>query len=201
MRSSAAPRRPFAPAAALACAVVALTALTALAACKAKDSARPAPAAGTERGACYGNGTCNDGLVCLSELCVRPPGADCAAVATKLASMMLGNYAPRDERDAYLADTRAACEAAHLTKEDGACLLDAPHRNALGRCPHLVGVGDCAAIVAKLQALKPAGAVDQFRATTADRLASRCKNEIPSKIFEACVLKAQTIDDLDRCAW
>jgi hypothetical protein len=25
---------------------------------------------GTEKGACYGNGTCNDGLMCLSELCV-----------------------------------------------------------------------------------------------------------------------------------
>ncbi len=28
------------------------------------------PAAGTEGGDCYGNGTCNDGLVCLSDLCV-----------------------------------------------------------------------------------------------------------------------------------
>ncbi len=27
---------------------------------------------GTERGACYGNGTCNDGLICLSDLCVKP---------------------------------------------------------------------------------------------------------------------------------
>ncbi len=28
------------------------------------------PAAGDEGGDCYGNGTCNDGLVCLSDLCV-----------------------------------------------------------------------------------------------------------------------------------
>lgn len=28
------------------------------------------PAAGTERGPCYGNGTCNPGLSCLSDLCV-----------------------------------------------------------------------------------------------------------------------------------
>lgn len=34
------------------------------------------PAAGTERGACYGNGTCNADLVCASGLCVRlPPSA------------------------------------------------------------------------------------------------------------------------------
>jgi hypothetical protein len=28
---------------------------------------------GTEGGACYGNGTCNAGLTCLSKLCVMPP--------------------------------------------------------------------------------------------------------------------------------
>lgn len=32
------------------------------------------PAAGSERGPCYGNGTCNAGLVCLSNLCVREGG-------------------------------------------------------------------------------------------------------------------------------
>jgi hypothetical protein len=31
------------------------------------------PATGTERGPCYGNGTCNTGLVCLSNTCVKPP--------------------------------------------------------------------------------------------------------------------------------
>lgn len=34
----------------------------------------PGPPAGSERGPCYGNGTCNQGLVCLSQLCVRPSG-------------------------------------------------------------------------------------------------------------------------------
>jgi len=32
------------------------------------------PATGAERGPCYGNGTCDDGLVCLSELCVDAKG-------------------------------------------------------------------------------------------------------------------------------
>lgn len=31
------------------------------------------PTMGTERGKCYPNQTCNDGFVCLSDLCVRPP--------------------------------------------------------------------------------------------------------------------------------
>lgn len=41
------------------------------------------PGAGSERGACYGNDTCNEGLQCLSGLCVRLPetGAE-PAVAT-----------------------------------------------------------------------------------------------------------------------
>lgn len=34
------------------------------------------PPEGIERHACYANGTCNDGLMCLSDLCVRLPTAD-----------------------------------------------------------------------------------------------------------------------------
>lgn len=34
-----------------------------------------APADGEERGPCYGNGTCNAGLTCLSDVCVRAPDA------------------------------------------------------------------------------------------------------------------------------
>jgi sulfatase modifying factor 1 len=34
---------------------------------------------GAERCACYGNGTCNTGFVCLSNLCVSPGGSDAAA--------------------------------------------------------------------------------------------------------------------------
>jgi hypothetical protein len=37
------------------------------------------PPAGSERGACYGNGTCDAPLVCLSDLCVRDDSADAAA--------------------------------------------------------------------------------------------------------------------------
>jgi hypothetical protein len=36
------------------------------------------PATGTERGACYGNATCNEGLSCLSETCVRLPDGGAA---------------------------------------------------------------------------------------------------------------------------
>jgi hypothetical protein len=37
---------------------------------------RTSAAAGELRGACYGNGTCNAGLTCLSDVCVVAPGGD-----------------------------------------------------------------------------------------------------------------------------
>jgi hypothetical protein len=177
-------------------------ALLLVAACKNQDAGASAPPsgapAGTERGACYGNNTCNDGLVCLSDLCVRPPGADCAQVAEKLSYLMLGNYADRDARTAFLASTRDDCEAAHLTKDEGACLMSAPHRNALSQCPKVIGVGDCKKILAHLPDLT---GQDQYQTTEADHVASRCKNETPSKAFELCALAAKDVKDLERCSW
>ncbi|HVU04056.1 MAG TPA: hypothetical protein VHE30_19990 [Polyangiaceae bacterium] len=50
--------------------------------CGGDDSAKSAaPAAGTERGPCYGNGTCNSGLTCLSEVCVAAGAGGAAADA------------------------------------------------------------------------------------------------------------------------
>jgi hypothetical protein len=110
---------------------------------------------GAERGRCYPNGTCNDGLVCLSDVCVRPPPADCAKVATKLASYRLGNYAPRDERDKVIEELRASCVAAQLSVEEGDCILEATGRLAVARCPEpllaeLEGDADGCKTVAKI---------------------------------------------------
>ena len=79
-------------------------------------------AAGAERGDCRPDGTCDLGLLCLSKLCVRPPGADCKAVAGTLASLELGNYAAEEELAPIAAKQRAACERALVSKEEGACL-------------------------------------------------------------------------------
>lgn len=43
------------------------------AACSSNSNTPSGHATGTEKGPCYGNGTCNSGLVCLSNLCVAPP--------------------------------------------------------------------------------------------------------------------------------
>src|SRR5678816_3853713 len=43
-------------------------------------------ATGSENGACYGNGTCNTGLVCLSNVCVNPGSSQDLSAAVDLSS-------------------------------------------------------------------------------------------------------------------
>lgn len=169
----------------------------AAAACSGKGKSS-AVAAGKERGPCYGNGTCDQGLECLSQLCVAPAGADCAAIAEHLGGILLGNYAPRDERAAFTAGVTVDCTGRKLTKDDGECLMRATGRQAIGGCPVPLGVGDCAAITKHLQGLPRA---DQFLVTAADRLISRCKNEVPSRALEKCVMAATKVEQLDQCQW
>jgi hypothetical protein len=107
-----------------------------LAACAA-DAPQASP--GTERQPCRA-GTCNKGLVCLSDRCVRPPGADCTQVAEALTSLELGNYAPLDDRRPKVAAYRAKCEAQFLTKDEGACVIAARSVEELRECPKPVMV-------------------------------------------------------------
>lgn len=101
----------------------------------AKDPSSATPAAGSERGACYGNGTCNDGLVCLSDLCVRPPPADCVQVARKVGYLTLSNYTPKEQREAFEGRAVAACKSLHLSRDEGNCILRARSRQELAGCP------------------------------------------------------------------
>lgn len=52
------------------------------------SSSSGAPAAGTERGECFPNGTCFEGLVCLSNVCVAIPDAG-MVMASSSSSMMV----------------------------------------------------------------------------------------------------------------
>ena len=85
-------------------------------------------AAGTEGAECYPNATCDAGLICLSNLCVRPPPASCQAVGEQLASIELGNYAEPEARAPVVARYRAACETAMVSREEGQCLDSARDR-------------------------------------------------------------------------
>lgn len=90
---------------------------------------------GTERAHCKSDRSCAAGLVCLSDRCVRPAGADCQLVAESLATLELGNYAPREERAARELALRRQCEREHLSKEDGACLVTATSKDEIAWCP------------------------------------------------------------------
>ena len=96
--------------------------------------APPAPRPGEERAPCKA-GTCATGLVCLSDRCVRPPGADCRLVGEALTSLELGNYAPVDERAPKVSAYRSKCEAQDLTAEEGACVIAATTMEQLRACP------------------------------------------------------------------
>lgn len=119
--------------------------LIALAACKGSDrapatsEAPPPTGTGKERGDCVAGangsvGTCDPGLLCLSNLCVRPPPADCQAVADYMATMELGNYAELDVRQPLIVKYKGACVAAKISSAQGECLTKAKEQFAAWQC-------------------------------------------------------------------
>lgn len=185
--------RPTYPAAVPVLAVLALL-LAAFVGCR-----EPAPPVGTERGACYGNGTCNDGLMCMSKLCVRPPPPDCAKVAEKLSFLVLSNYARPAERQAYISDMVTTCQQAKLSQPEADCLLTAKNRSALGQCPKPLALGSCERAMA--HAHKLVAGSNPALANMMDKgpALRRCQERGISKQEEACVLAATTKEQLDRC--
>jgi hypothetical protein len=89
---------------------------------------------GVERSSCRPDRTCDPGLVCLSDLCVRPPPADCDAVAEQLASIDLGNYAEPEDRAPVVARYAAACAAALITRREAHCIDLARDRSSAALC-------------------------------------------------------------------
>ncbi len=145
---------------------------------------------------------CDPGLVCLSELCVRPPPASCSAVAEKLASFELGNYAPRDARAKLVADKAAACAAAHVTKDEGDCVGRARDRWDAAKCapsmfPGLTstGSGDCEQVIARIASAMPAAVTstpqlrEQLDRTMAVMRTSCAQDAWPDEL-KHCVLAA-----------
>ena len=113
---------------------------------------------GHERGACRADHSCEPGLWCLSELCVRPPPADCKAVAELLASFQLGNYAEPEERAPIVARHADACRATYLTKEEGACIENSHDAWTARTCaprmfPAAPGAAACTKAVARARAV------------------------------------------------
>ncbi len=139
----------------------------ALVACQqAKSTTGPTvPAAGLgevghERGDCRPDKTCEPNLLCLSNLCVRPPPADCAPIAEQLASFELGNYAEPEARAPVVAKYKTQCETSMVSKEEGTCMAQAHDKWAAAQCvprmfPDLASTSDtgqCDAISQKISA-------------------------------------------------
>jgi hypothetical protein len=140
-----------------------------LAACQRDQTATPGPsqigpnadrsALGRERNDCRADKTCDPGLLCLSNLCVKPPPADCTVVAETFASFELGNYADPEERAPLVSKFKAECEKVYVTKEEGKCLDDARDKWSAAQCvprmfPELAAkstTGDCAQVAASFR--------------------------------------------------
>lgn len=182
---------------------VMITALLVLAmACaKKQGSETTTTTAGSERGPCYGNGTCNEGLICLSDLCVRPPPADCAAVAKKVGYLMLSNYAPAEERASFESGIVTECKDKHLTKEEGDCILRSQNRGQLNACGKPLGQGSCDRIVEHIRVnLAPNDRrVAEFLERGVDEMIAECEKEGITAAVERCALAAKTFDELKKC--
>jgi hypothetical protein len=177
-------------------------------------AAEPAgPVAGRERSACKPDHTCDPALVCLSEVCVVPPQANCQAVGERVASYELGNYAPPETRAPVIAKHVAACQALHVTQEQAACLAEATDRWSSATCvPALFpGVtstpGDCEPVIAKFRL-----ALTQDQLMTADptaraimdrmftQLDLSCRDDHWPDELKACIrAAAPTSQGLDTC--
>lgn len=199
------------------------------AACQ-KEAASTAPvraALGKERGDCRPDKTCDPGLMCLSNLCVRPPPADCQQVADVLASFDLGNYAEPETRQPVVAKYKAACDKAYVSKEQGECVLKAPTKDAAQQCapamfggptaeaPPDAGVGsapggdngECAIIADKIKAqmTRQMGNADpstqQMFAKMITIVRESCLQDGWPAGFKSCVVAAgESADALNKCS-
>ena len=153
---------------------------------------------------------CAPGLVCMSDLCVRPPTADCDAVADALVSIELGNYAEPSAREALKPAKRALCAQQRVSADELACLRKATDAWAAATCvprlyPHAESA-DCTPVMAKLRglldrqigsdpAMKP-----MFEKIMTVMSRSCVEDEWPEG-FRRCILASDGNDvkSLDRC--
>jgi len=164
--------------------------------------------AGKERGDCRAGDKdkCDTGLLCLSNLCVRPPPADCKVVAETLASMDLGNYAEPEQRAPIVAKYEAACTKAYVSKEEGECLDTAKDKWSAGQCaprmfPEMASTngGDCKQVVAKVESVMKSSLqgqdnpqMQQWFGTTLRVLQQSCEQDAWPDSLKKCILMAQS---------
>jgi hypothetical protein len=170
-------------------------------------------ALGKERGDCKPSKVCDPGLLCLSNLCVRPPPADCKAIGEQLASMELGNYAEVETRTPIVAKYTAACEKAYVSKEQGACMEKATDKWSASQCapdmfPELktTGGSDCQTIANRIRAQmgKQMSSADPQTAQLFTKMMTviqtSCEQDKWPNVFKQCVLAAgENQDSMNKC--
>jgi hypothetical protein len=184
------------------------------------------PALGKERGDCKPEKVCDPGLLCLSNLCVRPPPADCQQVADILASFELGNYAEVEVREPVVARYKASCEKVYVSKEQGECFAKATDKAAAELCAPAMfatqkveveagsgsdvkigGGGDCTTIAEKIrgQMGKQMGNADpqtqQMFAKVITIVRESCEQDGWPPAFKSCVISAgDNTDAMNKCS-
>jgi hypothetical protein len=161
---------------------------------------------GHERGDCRADKTCEPGLWCLSNLCVRPPGADCNMVAQVLASADLGNYAEPEDRAPVVAKYKELCETKMVSKEEGVCLDKVHDRWAAAQCvprlfPELAG-NDCKAVSEKIKTFIESQAnyaqnpqTKKWFDATIGVVRESCEQDRWPEALKKCVLSTNTIQN------
>ena len=159
---------------------------------------------GTERADCNA-GKCNTGLLCLSNVCVRPPPADCTVVAETIASMELGNYAEPEERAPVVAKYKSACDKAYVSKEEGECIDKARDKWSAGQCaprmfPEMAASknGDCKKVVLRVEsAMKQQmqnmqdPQMQQWFKTTLSVMQQSCEEDKWPDELKKCIIEAK----------
>ena len=181
----------------------------------AKGGGRGEP--GKERGDCRMDEhmPCDKGLLCLSNLCVKPPPADCAAIGETLASMDLGNYAEPEERAPVVAKYKAACTKAYVSKEEGKCIDEAKDKWSAGQCaprmfPELASTntGNCKPVIAKIEAAMKGTVqgldqpnMQQWMATMLRVMTQSCEQDAWPDALKKCILMqtSQSADAMQAC--
>lgn len=185
---------------------------------------------GKERGDCiapktegsavdpFAIGTCDPGLLCLSNVCVRPPPADCQAVAELLASFDLGNYAEPEERAPVVDKYKGACHKAMVSKEQGECIAKTTDKMAAFQCAPLMfpemgkpaeagGGGECDKIAAVMRGYmnrSMGGAQDPQTTRMLEgvltAMTESCAQDGWPATFKQCILSAgDNTDAMNQC--
>jgi hypothetical protein len=170
--------------------------------------------AGHERGDCRsGDNKCETGLLCLSNLCVRPPPADCQMLADTIASMELGNYAEPEERGPIVGKYKAQCEKVYVSKEEGECIDKVKDKWSAAQCaprmfPEMMSTkGDCKGVADRVKTVMQQSAqnqdpqMQQWFDTTVRVVQRSCEEDHWPDGLKKCIMAQQqaTADAMQAC--